>query len=40
MAISATEQGERKNCFYIRLPLQFSMFIKISLGGHYNHFKN
>ena len=39
MAISAMEQGEHKNCFYIRppLPLKFSIFIKISLGGYYNH---
>ena len=40
MAISATEQGERKKCcFHIRppFPLQSSMLIKISLGGHDNH---
>ena len=39
MAISATEQGERKTCFYTRPPWPFhsSMFVKISLGGHYNH---
>ena len=39
MAISAMEKGERKICgFYIRppLPLQSSMLIKISLGGHNN----
>ena len=40
MAISVMEQGERKICcFYIRppLPLQSSVFIIISLGGHNNH---
>ena len=39
MAINAAEQGERNNCFYIRSPLllKSSMFIKIALGGHYNH---
>ena len=40
MAISVTEQGERKICgFYLRPPLllQSSVFIKITLGGHNNH---
>ena len=39
MAINATEQGERINCFLYRSPLllKSSMFIKIVLGGHYNH---
>ena len=45
MAINATDQGERNNFFfhffYIRSPflLMSSMFIKIALGGHYNHVK-
>ena len=32
MAINATEQGDRSP-----LLLKSSMFIKIVLGGHYNH---
>ena len=47
MAVNATEQGERNNflfiyfVLYIRSPflLKSSMFIKIALGGHYNHVK-
>ena len=35
MTVSATEQGERKNCFHIRPPLLFKF--SMSLGGHYNH---
>ena len=44
MAINVTDQGERnkkkkKKKIYIRSPflLKSSMFIKIALGGHYNH---
>ena len=39
MAINATEQEERINCFLYRSPLllKSSMFIKIVLCGHYNH---
>ena len=42
MAINATDQGERNSCFYIRSPLLLKssmFFLKIALGGHYNHVK-
>ena len=48
MAINSTDQGEckkkkkkKKKKIYIRSPflLKSSMFIKMALGGHYNHVK-